>query len=64
MEKVWGYKRLICPNCDPGNKNSIRKAIYKVYYTNSSIILVCRKCGHKMFIDKKNKGNEIIAKRK
>lgn len=64
MEVVWGYKRLICPNCDPGSKVSKRKANYKVYETNTHLILECRKCMHRMLIEKKEKGKQIPVKRK
>lgn len=58
MEKVVGYKRLICPNCVPGNKNNKRKATYRVYETNNNYILICVKCGTKYFINKQKPGKE------
>jgi RNase P subunit RPR2 len=64
MNNVWGYKRLICGNCPEGNKNSKRKATYKVYETNSHLILICVKCQSKMIIEKKEKGKQIMVKRK
>ena len=64
MEQVWGYKRLICPNCPPGNKNSKSKATYKAYETNTHLMLRCRKCGFNTLVEKKDKGKQIPVKQK
>jgi hypothetical protein len=56
--KIHGFKKLICPNCVQGNKNSKRKGTYKVFETNKNYLLVCAKCGHKKLI-KKEEGNQL-----
>lgn len=56
METVWGYKRLICPKCQPGNKNSKKRGMYTVYETNTHLILQCVKCRNKITVDKKESG--------
>lgn len=58
--KVHGFKKMICPYCTEGNKNSKRKGTYKVFETNKNYLLICVKCGHKLFI-KKEQGRQIQA---
>jgi len=64
MEKVWGYKRLVCPHCLEGNKRSKRKGVYKVYETNTHLYLVCIKCMTRLVIPKKESGKQLKVIRK
>jgi len=62
MSTVWGYKRLICPVCPEGSKASKRKGVFKVYETNTHLILVCIKCQNRLYVDKKDKGKQQTVK--
>ena len=58
--KIHGFKKMICPLCLQGNRNSKRKGTYRVFETNKNYLLICVKCGNKRFI-KKTEGNQIKA---
>lgn len=58
-ETVWGYKRVICPKCNEGSKNSRRRGTYRLYQTNTHYILRCVKCEAKTTIEKIKKGRQL-----
>jgi len=61
-DKIYGYVRLICPECPEGSRNSKRKGRYKVYETNTQFILECVKCGNRRKISKNHNNLKIEDK--